>query len=183
MLAVSVDLQQLLHEVQDARVVAGLSAADRDRLVQTMVVDTFAAGEVILRQETCTRNLWLVVAGECDVIKQPPIGELGRPVPLARLESGNVFGEMALVSPEPHVASVEAHTEVRTLRLRGADFDALTQQHPALACQLLKNLLQIVSDRLRAVDDRLSRQLDQHEDLQEEASWQELQLRLGKLYS
>lgn len=164
----------LFHKIDEPR---------RNELLRIMLCDEFTAGEVILRQETVTRNVWVLVEGECEVIKEPPIGEYGEPVSLALLKPFDVFGEMAFVSPEPHVASVEARSAVRTLRLRGADFDELIESQPALACRVACNLVMILSDRLRNVDEKLSRSLDHHEDLAMHHTWEELRGRLGKLYS
>ncbi len=180
---VTLNLCEVQCRVQTTRLFFDVSPAERDVLLQLSICEEFAAGEVLVRQEMMTRNLWIVLDGQCEVIKLPPIGELGTPVALARLRPPEVFGEMTLISSEPHVASVEARTAVQTLRLRGADFDALIETQPRLACHLLRNLLHIQGERLRAIDEKLSRQLDRHEALEEGENWKDLQLRLGRLYS
>ena len=176
-------LAELHERLTDAALFQGLSDDDRQIVLDRMIHNRFAALDVIIRQETMTRNVWLLIEGECEVIKEPAIGTVGMSVPIARLEPYDVFGEMALISQLPHVASVEATSPVQTLRLRGADFDDLVANQPHLACQLACNLVRILSERLRGVDERLTRSLEGHDDLRTQHAWQELRGRLGKLYA
>jgi CRP-like cAMP-binding protein len=177
------DFRQLSNRLRNACLFRGLDDEHRDALLRSMICEEFAAEDVIIRQETITRNVWLLLDGQCDVIKQPPIGSCGEPVQLAQLHPFDVFGEMTLVTAEPHVASIEAKTSVRTLRLRGADFDKLTDNLPRLACRIACNLLHILSERLRSVDEKLTRSLDRHEELKIQQTWKELRGRLGQLYA
>ena len=177
------NIRQLSDQLEDAALFRGLETDERETLLRIMVVNKFSADDVIVRQEIITRDIWMLMEGECEVIKQPPIGELGSPVLLAQLHPFDVFGEMTVISSEPHVASVEAKSDVQTLRLRGADFDQLIDSNPRLACRLACNLVRILSERLRCVDEKLSRSLDGHEELKTHQAWQELRGRLGKLYA
>ena len=177
------DFHTISDRVKRASLFHGLGDEEREALLRVMVINNFTAEEVIIRQEIITRNVWLVLEGNCEVIKQPPIGTYGAAVSLAELHPFDVFGEMALISAEPHVASVEAKSDVQTLRLRGADFDELTENQPQLACKLACNLIRILSVRLRSVDEKLSRCLDGHEEMETQEAWQELRTRLGNLYA
>ncbi|MAT72549.1 MAG: hypothetical protein CMJ58_23875 [Planctomycetaceae bacterium] len=176
-------INSLVIETHAARLLADLSEGERGLLVRIMTAQDFGPEEVIVQQGSVTRNVWMVLAGECAVIKEPPIGSPAKPVSLAVLKPLDVFGEMTLLDPEPHVATVQATTDVRTLRLRGRDFDDLLDAQPRLACRLTCNLLRIVSDRLRSVDEQLTGCLDDHQLRQQRQSWQQLRERLGKLYA
>ena len=177
------DFHQYCRCFKDAVVFRGFTDPDLVKLIGLMVCEQFSADEVIIRQDTVTRNLWLVSEGECEVIKQPSMGEFGTPVPLAVLKPMDVFGEMTLFSDRPHVASVEAKTHVRTLRLKGEDFDRLAEEQPRLTSQLACNLIHILSERMRGVDEKLSSCLIGHEDPQLTSDWMELRNRLGRLYA
>ena len=177
------DLSQWSERLREASFMRGLEDDERSALLRRMVSEEFDVGEVIFRQETITRNLWLLLEGTCEVIKEPPIGSYGSPVSLAHLSSLDVFGEMTLISARPHTATVEAKTKVRTLRLRSADFEELIDSQPRLACTLACNLVCILSERLRSVDDKLGRCLDDHDTKEIQETWKELRARLGKLYA
>ena len=177
------DMRLLSDQVKNACLFQGLDDEHRDGLLRSMICEEFAAEEVVIRQETITRNIWLLLEGQCEVVKQPPIGAYGEPVQLAVLHPFDVFGEMSVFTGEPHVASIEAKTNVRTLRLRGGDFEKLVDDLPHLTCQIACNLVRILSARLRSVDEKLSRSLDRHEELEVQQTWKELRGRLGKLYA
>lgn len=177
------ETEKLSDQLQQACLFREMDDEQRGTLLGLMVAEQFAAEEVIIRQETVTRNLWLVLEGNCSVVKQPPLGTFGQEVQLAELKSLDVFGEMTLVLNAPHVASVEAKSEVQTLRLRGEQFDSILDTHPRIACQLLSNLVYILSQRLRSVDEKLSQQLDRRDELAMQENWRELRNRLGKLYA
>ena len=177
------DIGELSRHLQQSCLFCGMDDAEREKLLRLMVEERFTPEEVILRQDTVTRNIWLLLEGNCKVIKHPPIGAYGESVQLAELQPLDVFGEMTLMAVEPHVASVEAFTEVRTLRLRGEDFDVLTNTEPKIACQLACSLVYVLSQRLRSVDEKLSQQLDRRSELTVQQHWRELRERLGKLYA
>ena len=177
------DFRLLSGHLKDAHFFRGLRDDERDTVLTSMVSEQFDAGEVVIRQDTVTRNVWLLLDGQCEVVKEPSNGSYGVPVRLAQLRPFDVFGEMNLTSGEPHVASVETRTTVRTLRLRGTDFDELANLQPRIACQLACNLLYIVSERLRSVDEELSNKLDRHEDVEIRHAWEEIHDRIGRLYA
>jgi voltage-gated potassium channel len=68
--------------------------------------------------------MYFVASGEVEVKVEP------RPV---RLGAGSFFGEMALLTREPRTANVVTTQPTTLLVLEGADFHALTANHPDLA--------------------------------------------------
>jgi CRP-like cAMP-binding protein len=60
-------------------------------------------------------------------------------------ETGGVFGEMALVDPQPRMASVTAVEDTRLLRLDQASFSRLMDAHP----QVTRGIVQMLARRLR----------------------------------
>jgi len=89
----------------------------------------FRAGEYVFHQGEPGDRVYVVKSGELEVIREDP--EAGRTV-LARLASGEYFGEMALLSQAPRNASVVAVTDVTTLTISHHGFEALFSGIPAL---------------------------------------------------
>ena len=67
---------------------------------------------------------------------------------LARLSDGDFFGEMALIDQGPRSATVTAQTDMELWRIEPSDFDAMLDDVPFVARQILK----VLSNRLRALE-------------------------------
>lgn len=89
----------------------------------------FEAGEIIFSQGDKGDLLYIVVDGEVEVINE----ELakGKNI-LARLGPGECFGEMALVSDKPRMATVRSCTSVNVLTVDRDAFHALLAHLPPL---------------------------------------------------
>jgi CRP/FNR family transcriptional regulator, cyclic AMP receptor protein len=152
------------------------------QVLEVMVARRFDAGEVILRQDTVTHNVWVIVGGQCEVIKEPPPGRSGKPVKLAELGPAETFGEMSMFCDAPHCTSVWAATDVETLKLRRDDFERLVETHPVAACRLACNLVNLLSERIRRMNDWLGRLLDEHDAIAAEERWQNVRQRLQQKF-
>jgi cAMP-dependent protein kinase regulator len=90
--------------------------------------------------------MYVIVHGLVHVVRH---AEGGEPRVVDEMEEGDFFGEMALVSRAPRLASVVADTECELLELDRARFEHLAQAHPSVAevaeriykTRLLTNLL------------------------------------------
>jgi CRP-like cAMP-binding protein len=162
----------------DSPLFRGLSAEDVRQILDVMVKREFEVGEVILQQATITNNVWVLVEGECEIVREPPSENLGKTVHLAKIAPYETFGEMSFIENEPHVSSVWAATDVTTIKLRRDDFLSLTERRPACACRLACNLVSILSDRLRRMDEWVTRLLDEHETAEVRQIWSEVRDRI-----
>jgi serine/threonine-protein kinase len=74
---------------------------------------TFAAGDMIIREGDVGEAAYMIVSGRCRAFRTVD----GQAEPLAMMNPGDVFGEMALLLSEPRAASVEAVDAVTVLVL------------------------------------------------------------------
>lgn len=81
----------------------------------------FKRGEIIFRQGDKGDFVYTIVSGEVEVIREEPEGEKV----LARMGTGQYFGEMALVSDAPRTATVRTLTEVDVIIMGRVDFTTL----------------------------------------------------------
>jgi CRP-like cAMP-binding protein len=100
---------------------------------------TIAAMEQLFAAGTMGRSLYVVVEGQV-VVQQD--GRL-----LAELGAGEVFGEMALLTPEPRMATITAVVPTRLLRLDRDIFNQLVDTHNEIA----RGVITALSQRLRAI--------------------------------
>lgn len=102
-----------------------------DRLVDTIEVP---AGEALTRQGAYgDRQTFVIVSGEASVEID------GRPV--ARLGSGSIFGEMAMLDGRPRSATVVAVTPMRLLLIGPGAFPTFIAQ-PVVAMTLVRSLVE-----------------------------------------
>ncbi|RRR68919.1 MAG: cyclic nucleotide-binding domain-containing protein [Candidatus Viridilinea halotolerans] len=88
----------------------------------------FAAGDLIMQEGSNTDALYLIEQGHVAV-------EQGT-LTVATLGEGDFFGEIALLTSQPHRAGVRALTPTTVLALPGAQFHQLIASRPDLEAQL-----------------------------------------------
>jgi CRP/FNR family cyclic AMP-dependent transcriptional regulator len=115
---------------------AGLSKSERGQVASIADEIDFPADKVLIREGERGREFFVLLEGEADVVRK------GKK--LATRRPGEFFGEIALVSSLPRIATVKTREPVRTLVIRDVDFRALLQRTPAIAVKVL----QAVADRL-----------------------------------
>ncbi len=81
----------------------------------------------------------------------------GREEELAQLGPGDFFGETTLTAPAMRSASVRALEHTDLVGLFRADLMELASKHPAIANRLLFGLTRVVSERLQAAGQEISR--------------------------
>jgi CRP-like cAMP-binding protein/Fe-S-cluster-containing hydrogenase component 2 len=106
-------------------------------------------GETIIAQGEAARALYLIESGQV-VVQQGG-------TTIATLGEGDFFGEMALLTSNPHRADVRALTPTDLLALPAADFAHLIEQRPDLEAQLrtvvearMRNSAAVRGDEARA---------------------------------
>ena len=115
---------------------------------------TFAPGTLIFTQGGPPDAAFLLEAGRVDVVLDLPGTE--RKLKLQSLSAGSVFGEMALIDPQPRSASVIAQDTVHCYCLSVDALLRLKREHSHIAFSLLANIAVIFSERLRATNNMLA---------------------------
>jgi CRP-like cAMP-binding protein len=121
--------------VPKAPLFSDLSSEAFVELVERCPLRHFAAGERILQQDAPGEAFYVICEGQVVVRRE----EGAEVLQLARLSEGDFFGEMALLSGAPRVASVDAAVDgTLVLEISTALLAELTQRHPGVATALKK---------------------------------------------
>ena len=130
---------------------AGMSDRERRELLDIAVVKQFKAGDEVLAQGKDGKDFWIILDGKCQVIRQAS-DTGGCAIVLAELEPPAHFGEMSFFHHAPHSASVRALTTIQLLRFQRQSYDELLQAGELAAYKLALNVVDVLADRLRRMD-------------------------------
>ena len=111
----------------------GISAESMDRLAAVAGEQDFGAGQFIVRQGQVGTGLYVIVSGSVKVLRGAD--------ELARLGTGEFFGELSVIDQQPRNASVQAAEPTACLALASWDLLALLENDPQLALNMIKTLV------------------------------------------
>jgi CRP-like cAMP-binding protein len=128
-------IDPLTRSVPKAPLFSDLSSEAFVELVERCPLRHFMSGERILQQDAPGDAFYVICEGQVAVRRE----EGSEVFTLAQLSEGDFFGEMALLSGAPRVASVDAIRDgTLVLEISTALLTELTQRHPGVATALKK---------------------------------------------
>jgi CRP/FNR family transcriptional regulator len=130
---------------------AGLSERDIAELAQVAVPRSWLPGEAVFREGDSGDTCYVIRSGSVRVTRRHSDG---RVITLAELREAEVFGELAMFGGETRSATVEAVEPTNGVALLAGDLRRTMLAHPDIAVAMLEGL----ADRIRAANERLSRQ-------------------------
>jgi glutaminase len=139
------------HETTDLSeqpLLAGLDGGELEQLAALAMVRTYQPGEKIIRAGEPATSLFFLRSGVVHVTL--PDG-----IRLATLTAGMAFGEMALL--ETHrSADVAADMSASAWEIPLSDVEAFREQHPKAGERIMRNLAQLLADRLITANARVN---------------------------
>jgi len=122
--------RSLAHIAGQLEFFSALKGEALDRILSHIELYAFKRGETIFKKGEPAEALYVVHTGEV-VIQISRWFALFRKV--AHLESGNLFGEIALLENRPRAFTATARKDTQVFVLMKRDFDELLQSNPAFA--------------------------------------------------
>lgn len=127
---------------------AALNDAEAGALVQLASVIRKKKGEIIVKENAPGDALYIVLSGMVRVAKL----DLGKVVEIAKLKSGEVFGEISLLDEMVTSASVIADATTDLAVIRRGDFAKLLQSNAVLSAKVYRAFCLVLAERLRATN-------------------------------
>jgi small-conductance mechanosensitive channel len=121
-----------------------LSLDERRKLVETVGVKAYAAGELPVRQGDAGDSFYIIKKGTVDVIVAK---EHGEGVVVATLGPGNFFGEMSLLTGAVRTASIRVKEDAEFVVIDRESFRSTLVHNPSIA----ESLSRILSERQAAL--------------------------------
>jgi glutaminase len=137
-----------MTELSEQPLLAGLGADELVQLASLGTMRTYQAGEKIIATAEPATALYFLKSGVVHVT-------LPNGIRLATITAGMAFGEMALL--EGHrSADVVADQAVTALDVPLADFERFRERHPRAGERIMRNLAQLLADRLIAANTKVN---------------------------
>jgi CRP/FNR family transcriptional regulator, cyclic AMP receptor protein len=103
-----------------------------------------AAGQALFREGEEGNMMFVLASGTAEVVINGQVVET--------LEHGSIIGELGMVLPGPHSASVVARTDCEFVAIDEKRFQFLVQQTPFFATQVMR----VMAERLRKTNQLVS---------------------------
>jgi len=134
----------------------GLNESEFRQIADVIRLRDFAAGQYVMRQGEQSRDLWIVLEGQCEVVRHlTPHGQNHQPAEslmLAVLDPYAHFGEMSFFHPAPHSADVRARGPLKLIQITHTDYADMIQEGIWAAFKLAYNVVGQLAERLRHMD-------------------------------
>ena len=127
------EVERRLTALNPMDLFTGLTEAERRIIAERLTYSPFAQGEIITRQGNVAHWLYILTAGEADIVIDVEGSERRF---VNTLGAGSFFGEAGLLTGAPRSATVVARTNVECYRLDKASFETVLKSRPELAEQM-----------------------------------------------
>ena len=113
-----------------------LSPTDLKQVASLAEEDVFSDGEEMVHEGDVGDVMFIIVSGEVRVCSMRD----GQEIEIARRNSGDYVGEMAMISREPRMASLFAVGDVRVLSIDQKSFEGLLRERPDVSWSVIQML-------------------------------------------
>jgi CRP-like cAMP-binding protein len=126
-----------------------LTNRQKQKVLSVLHTRSFEKGELVFRKGDPGVGMYVIREGETEIYNE--FSDLTR-TKIIGLKTGDFFGEMSLLNDSPRSATVVATKKSTLLGLFRHDLLELMNSDPALGVKLVYRLAQIVSERLRLMN-------------------------------
>ena len=119
-----------------------LTAAELAAIAAVTKEQAYSEDRIVINQGDVGETVFLIINGQVEVIKELTDGD---ELFLDKIESGDAFGEMALLENEPRSATVRTTKASSFLMLNQQEFNETVLEYPKIALKICK----VLSSRIR----------------------------------
>ncbi|WP_437966943.1 cyclic nucleotide-binding domain-containing protein [Sorangium sp. So ce260] len=144
---------ELFVQLREIGLFGGLGDHVLQGLADTLELVQLQPGAVAFREGDSGREMFVLLAGEMEVLKRSKRDVEAR---VAVLGPSDWFGEMSILDVMPRSATVRAISPSRLMRITAHDLDALYRRDLKSYTLLVLNIAREMSRRLRVADSLLA---------------------------
>lgn len=137
---------------------AGLDAADMEKLISIASPEEYGANSVLTQEDERSRDIFIVVKGTLSVEMNLTPQDV-KPVSLLKIRDGGVAGELSFLDGARRSASLRAAMPTSVIRFPHEKMENLFNAEKGLGLTVMRNLAQLVTQRLRSTNFELRSRL------------------------
>ena len=138
----------------------GLSRTQVHYVIMAGSLSKIDAGEILFHKGDLSDSMYVIISGAVDIVDSvtdPKTGEnLGNPILINQLKTGDVLGEMGFLRSAPRSAAAIATQPVELLKINRKMIKRLQWLYPPTAHKFFFNLMTLICDRLDRLTQRFS---------------------------
>jgi len=144
---VAMDSTKVLKKVE---IFSGLSLTQLESLARISEEKKYRRGETVFTERSTGDEVYIIKKGKVCV----ELGLKGKPntATIQRLSVGQIFGELALVDKRSRSATVVCENDCEIITIDRDKLDELFERDTRLGYIIMKNLAQLLAERLRRTD-------------------------------
>jgi len=148
-----IGLQLKKQAIQGSSLFDGMSHWQVKKVVLLGHTREFESGDHVIQQGEKDRTMYLILDG---AVKVEHVGDEGQRVFLKKLNPGDIFGEMALVSEVERTADVIATESAKVLEIDWKSLERIGKLLPRLSAKFFLNISRILGTRLAETNIQLT---------------------------
>lgn len=141
---------RVMEAIPHVALFRGLNAEQTARLAAVCGVDTFHAGDHLVRQNEADGRLYILLSGETQVTVGADDHVVGT------LHPGECVGEASLLRSGPHAATSTAISVVEAAVLTQGDLYQLIRQRPDIGVTIYRNIASGLREKLKRLDAKIA---------------------------
>lgn len=134
----------------------GLFDNEYEVLIGVCNVVQFSAGDVLFSEGDPGKEMFILLSGSAEVRTE-------KAGTLCNLQSGELVGEIAVVSKVPRSATVEVTKDASFMCLSQHDIELLVGKAPRTSYVIVRNIAQTLAERLSKTNQRIENRIDKSE--------------------
>jgi CRP-like cAMP-binding protein len=107
---------------------------------------SYKASETIISPDIDNKSMYIIEKGSASIFVNGHF--------VTEISQGSIFGELGLVDPQPHTATIISLTEITLYKLSESQFLRLVAIHPIFALRVMR----VIAQRVRAMNHLLTKQ-------------------------
>ena len=129
-------MHHLIEYLKKNSLFEGFDEDELSHIAEHFLRTTYKKGETVFKEGDAGQSMFLLIEGEVEVIKNLAGGQRE----LAKINAGDYFGEMSLLSGQYRIATVYAQTDLICHTISRRDFMALVEKNHRLSLNVIKTL-------------------------------------------